>query len=263
MKLVKLLDKPLSAVAGIVGIPESDKITTKESLLVSDDRWTLLLHSNVRMYTVEEFSEVAVANIGEFDKTKTYVIKDFIKPSDVDKPATLAEYKIGDYFFVYCYPTKNGQRIVHPGPAPVMDKPKIGYKFTLQEYVDAKNKFDRAMKTYLEALEQYEEDMKDFFENGEGADPKYGWLIQKVSDTQYKVIADFSFETTKDTAQFGVMGKLPKEVATKVTIALGGLAEDDSIKGLTVAEIIEKALGLEVEEELVGQFLPKDEEDEG
>ena len=33
---------------------------------------------------------------------------------------------------------------------------------------------------------------------------------------------------------------------------------EDSIKGLTVADIITKALGLEVEEELVGSFLPKE-----
>jgi len=258
MKLVKLLDKPLSAVAGIVGIPNADKITTKESLLVSEARWTLLLHSNVRMYTYEQFSETAIVNIGEFDKTKTYVIKDFIKPSELEG-YSFAENKPGDYFFVYSLPVnKDGDRIVHPGPAPVMDKPKIGYKFTVEEYTAAKNKFDREMKQYLEDLAKYEEDIKWFFEEGEGAAKEYGWLIEVVSDTQYKVIADFSFETTKDTAQFGVMGKLPKEVATKVTIALGGLAKDDSIKGLTVAQIIEKALGLEAEEELVGQLLPKE-----
>mgnify|MGYP007089305479 CR=1 FL=1 len=68
MKLVKLLDKPLSAVAGIVGIPESEKITTKESLLVSNDRFTLLQFNHVRTHLVKEFSETAIANIGGFDK---------------------------------------------------------------------------------------------------------------------------------------------------------------------------------------------------
>lgn len=251
MKLVKLLDKPLSAVAGIVGIPESEKITTKESLLVSDDRFTLLQHNHVRTHLVKNFSEVAVANIGDFDKTKTYVIKECVKPSEFEN-FDPSKYKIGDYIFVYAEGPK------HPGEPPKMKKPEVGYKFTLDEFVKARQEYDRAMKEYQEELKAYEEEVEAFITTGEASKQEYGWLIQIVSATQYYVIADFSFETTKDTAQFGVMGKLPKEVATKVTEALGGFAADDSIKGLTVAEIIEKALGLEVEEELVGKLLPEE-----
>lgn len=250
MKLVKLLDKPLSAVAGIVGIPESEKITTKESLLVSNDRFTLLQFNHVRTHLVKEFSETAIANIGGFDKNKTYVIKDCIKPSEFSK-LDVNKYEIGDYLFVYA----DGP--VHPGEPPKMKKPEPGYAFTLQEYTKAKQEFDKAMVAYKKELDAYETKVEEFIKTEAGL-KEYGWLIQIVSEKQYFVIADFSYETTKDSDQFGVMGKLPKEVATKVTEALGGFAAEDSIKGLTVADIITKALGLEVEEELVGSFLPKE-----
>ena len=249
MKLVKLLSKPISAVAGIVGIPESEKITTKETLLVSDDRYSLLKFNHVKFHLVKDFSEVAVASLGEFDKKKTYVIKDFVKPSEFSslKPS---KYEVGDYLFVYAEGPK------HPGPAPVMRKPEPGYIFTPQEWATVKSEFDEKMKKYQEALAKYEEDVKKFIKKEAGL-TEYGWLIQVVSTTQYKVIADFSFETTKDERQFGVLGKLPKEVATKVTKALGDLAADDSIKGLTIAEILTKALGLEPELDVVGTIQPE------
>lgn len=254
MKLVKLLSKPLTSVAGIVGVPNAEDVVvpSKKSLLVSDDRFTLLQHNHVKTSLIKNFSEVAVVNLGDFDKKKTYVIADIVKPSEFSG-FDPSEYEIGDHIFVYA----DGP--VHPGEPPKMKKPKPGYAFTPQEYIDALNEYNTAMKAYTEELEAYEAAVKAFITTGEASYQEYGWLIRIVSDTQYYVIADFSFETTKDTAQFGVMGKLPKEVATKVTQALGGFAADDSIKGLTVAEIIEKALGLEVEEELVGEFLPKDE----
>lgn len=268
MKLVKLLSKPLSSVAGIVGIPNAEDVVIpsskdkvpetpkkQKSLLISDDRFTLLQHAGVKTYLIKDFSEVAVRNIGDFDKKITYVIADIVKPSKFES-FDPAEYEVGDYVFVY----EEGPK--HPGEPPKMAKPAPGYSFTPQEYVDALNEYNTAMKEYTKELEEYETAVKEFITTGEASYEEYGWLVRIVSETQYYVIADFSFETTKDTAQFGVMGKLPKEVATKVTKALGGFAADDSIRGLTVAEIIEKALGLEVEEELVGQLLPPDEEEE-
>jgi hypothetical protein len=262
MKLVKLLDKPLSAVAGIVGIPESEKITLKESLLVSNDRFTLLQFNHVRTLLVKEFSENAIANLGEFDKNKTYVIKELVKPSEFES-FDPSKYEIGDYIFVYAEPEdEDGKTLVHPGEPPKMRKPEVGYKFTLQEFVDAKNEFDKAVKEYESDLESYEEAVKKFITEGEGSKTEFGYLVQIVSSTQYKVIADFSFETTKDTAQFGVEGKLPKDVATKVVVALGGFAEDDSIKGMTITDIITKALGLEEEEDIVGKLLPEDSDEE-
>lgn len=274
MKLVKLLSKPLSAVAGIVGIPNAEDVvipTSKEaakasadpeaptkpqkSLLISDDRFTLLQHAGVKTYLIKDFSEVAVRNLGDFDKKTTYVIADIVKPSEFES-FDPSKYEVNDYIFVYAEGPK------HPGKAPKMAKPAPGYAFTPQEYIDALNEYNTAMKEYTTALEEYEAAVKEFITTGEASYEEYGWLIRVISDKQYYVIADFSFETTKDTAQFGVMGKLPKEIATKVTKALGGFAEDDSIRGLTVAEIIEKALGLEVEEDLVGQLLPPEKDGE-
>lgn len=254
MKLVKLLSKPLSSVAGIVGIPNSEDVVvpSKKALLVSDDRFTLLQHNHVKTYLIQNFSEVAVVNLGDFDKKATYVIADIVKPSEFES-FDPSEYEIGDHIFVYA------KGPVKPAGPPKMRKPLPGYSFTPQEYIDALNEYNADLKAYNEAMEEYEAAVKAFITTGEASHKEYGWLIRVVSDTQYYVIADFSFETTKDTAQFGVMGKLPKEIATKVTTALGGFAEDDSIKGMTVAEIIEKALGLEVEEDLVGEFLPPEE----
>jgi hypothetical protein len=163
-----------------------------------------------------------------------------------------SQHKVGEYFFVF----EEGPK--HPGKPPVMDKPAPGYKFTLEELTKAKVKFDKEMQDYMTELEEYQEAVKTFITTGEASYKEYGWLIQVVSEEQYFVIADFSFETTKDAAQFGVMGKLPKEVATKVTEALGGFEADDSIKGLTIAEIIEQALGLEFEEEIVGTYQPEE-----
>lgn len=266
MKLVKLLSKPLSSVAGIVGIPNAEDVVIpsskdkpedppkkQKSLLISDDRFTLLQHAGVKTYLMKDFSEIAVCNLGDFDKKITYVIADIVKPSEFEG-FDPSDYEVGDYVFVYAEGPK------HPGEPPKMAKPAPGYSFTPQEYVDALNEYNTAMKEYTKKLEAYETAVKEFITTGEASYEEYGWLVRIVSETQYYVIADFSFETTKDTAQFGVMGKLPKEVATKVTKALGGFAADDSIRGLTVAEIIEKALGLEVEEELVGQLLPPEEE---
>ena len=253
MKLVKLLSKPNSSVAGIVGVPNAEDVVipSKKSLLISDDRFTLLQHAGVKTKLIKEFSEVAVADIGDFDKKTTYVIADIIVPStfaDLDP----ADYKQGDYLFVYADEPAN------PGEPPQMRKPAPGYKFTPQEYVEALQEYNTALATYEAALATYEEDLKTFFATGEGSHKEYGWLIQVVSDTQYLVIADFSFETTKDTAQFGVMGKFPKEVATLVGTTFGGFVSGDSIKGLTVAEVFEKALGLTYEDDIIGELLPED-----
>lgn len=259
MRLVRLLDKPLSAVAGIVGIPDSEKITLKEALLVSDDRFTLLQMNHVRTMLVEKFSEVAIANLGSFDKTKTYVIKDIVTPEEFES-FDPSEYELNDYVFVYQTPKQYfGEEYVEHPVKPVMDKPEIGYMFTPEEYAAALSKYNEEMKQYEKDMKDHKEQIKQFIDEVASI-KEFGWLIRIVNELQYEVIADFSFETTKDSAQFGVLGKLPKEVATKVGEALGDLAEDESIKGLTIAEILTKVLKLEEEEDMVGKILPEEDE---
>lgn len=264
MKLVKLLSKPLSSVAGIVGIPNAEDVvipTNKEvvskdknqkSLLISDDRFTLLQLNHVKTYIIKEFSETAVVSLGDFDKKKTYVISNIISPSEIET-FDPSEYKKGEFVFVY-----SEVKAEHPGEPPVIKKPMAGFSFTPQEYVSALNDYNKEMKEYTKKLETYKEAVKEFIETGDASKEEFGWLIEIISDTQYKVVADFSFETTKDAAQFGVYGKLPKDIATKVTEAIGGITENDSIKGLSIAKIIEKALGLVVEEESVGKIFPEE-----
>jgi hypothetical protein len=245
MKLVKVLSK-----TPVVGIDK--ELTLDDFVLISEDRFTLLQQNHVKFKVIKNFSEVAVRDIGKFDKTETYILADVVKPSEFSSfdPST---YEIGDYVFVFADLTTPK----HPGKPPVMRKPEVGYNFTIEEYMEALNEYNAAMEEYKTALDAYNQAVEEFITTGEASYEEFGWLIRIENESQYFVIADFSFETTKDTAQFGVMGKLPKEVATKVTQALGGFIADDSIRGMTVAEIIEKALGLEAEEELVGQYLPK------
>ena len=258
MKLVKLLDKVTPEIIGStkVGLPEGEQITLKEDLLVSDDRFTLLQHNHIKMMLVQDFSEVAVANLGNFDKNKTYLIKKRIQPSKFSAfdPATFEE---GDYVFVYAKPEEVISKFHKMPIFPVMPKPDQGMKFSPSEYVKNLNEYNKEMKKYNEDLELYETDIKKFIDE-EASLKEFGWLIKIVSKTQFEVIADFSFETTKTEDQFGALGKLPKEVATKITQALGGFAKEDSIKGLTIADILTKALGLEAEEELVGKILPEE-----
>lgn len=290
MKLVKILDKLTPEIVGSiqVGLPENKEFNFNDNfLLVSEDRFTLLKNNHIRMILCKDFSEVAIANIGNFDKNKTYFIEKIfvVDAAKGDKWSTFnpSNFEPGDYVFVYETEEQHfggTAKIEGTGDDvedtvkkieaskkwhPVIPEPKMTV-FRCDDYA-TKEDYDKALNEYAVAKKLYEAWMKKNAEQAKTylnkcirANEEFGWLVKVVSDTQYEIVADFSFETTKTEDQFGVLGKLPKEVATKVKKALGGFAEDDSIKGLTIAEIIEKAIGLEVEEEMVGKILPEDAE---
>ena len=247
MKLVKLLSKP-TGYAGIVGIPDAENITTKETLLISEARWTLLLHSGIRFLYMKDFNETACADIGDFDTNKTYVIKELVKPSEVSS-FDPSKYEVGDYIFFYT------EGPVKPTNVPIMDKPLPGFEFTSEEKMAALNKYNTEMAEYEEVLKQYILDVDTFLKE-EALLPEYGYLVEIVDEEHYRVISDFSYETTKTIDQFKLDGKLPKGVATKVTNALGEFNEDDSLKGLTLKDIFTKLLDLENEEDVINEIFP-------
>ena len=261
MKLVKLLDKLTPEIIGStkVGLPEEEKYVLNDNdLLISNDRFTLLKNNHIRMMLIQDFSEVAVANLGNFDKSKTYLIKKRIKPSkfSADIKTALKALKANDYIFVYDKPTAK-QPI-----KPILPKDAELKLMTIDEFDKVMNQYKKDMDAYEKAMIKYKESIDEFIKT-EASLKEFGWLIRVVSETQYEVIADFSFETTKTEDQFGALGKLPQEIATKITKALGGFSENDSIKGMSIANILTKALGLTLEEELVGEILPTAEESTG
>lgn len=249
MKLIKLLKDDYSH--PITCLPGAENLTLEDTILVSDAKYRLLQFNRVRMIVVKEFSETNAANMGSFDKMKAYILSDIIKVADYDT-FDPSKYEVGDYVLVY--EDVNAEK---PGEIPVMRKPLPGFAFTPEERIAAMNEYEKAMKEYYQKMEAYNEAVETFIKET-ASKPQFGYLIEVLSETNWTVIADISFETTKTEAQFGVLGKMPKEVATKVTEALGDLKVDDSIKGLTIAEVISKALKLEDEEEIVGTLIPKD-----
>ena len=250
MKLIKLLKDDYSH--PITCIPGAEKLTIEDSILVSDAKYSLLKFNHVRMVVTKEFSETSVTNMGTFDKMKAYILADIIKVEDYES-FDPSNYEIGDYILVY----EDVEGVEKPGEPPVMRKPLPGYEFTPEEHIEAINEYEVAMAEYLEKVEAYEAAVKEFI-NTTASKAPFGYLIEVLSETNWTVIADISFETTKTEAQFGVLGKLPKEIATKITEALGDFKADDSIKGLTIADILTKAMKLEEEEELVGKILPEE-----
>jgi len=246
MKLIKVLSE-----TPVIGIEEA--LTLKDYIFVSDARFMLLLRSGVKMKIMKEFNENAVANLGSFDFNKTYIIKDgaVIKPSEFDLDFDRSEYKLNDYVLVYT----DGPKF--PGCPPRKRKPETGYQFTPEEQLEVDQEYEEALAEYQEKLDKYTEDVEKFIKE-EASIEAYGYLIQILPNNKYKIICDVSYETTKDSVQFGVYGKLPKGIATKVTQAIGDFEADDTIKGLTIIDIFKKVLKLENEEDIVGLLLPEE-----
>lgn len=85
----------------------------------------------------------------------------------------------------------------------------------------------------------------------------YHVLATLTPDYKLYVTGDFSFETTKDSDQFGVVGKIDPSINTAVTKDVGGIKGGDSIKGMTYTDILTKAFGLEPEFDEVGHTFTK------
>lgn len=246
MKLVKIVTKPAQP---IVGIPGAENLTINENILVSDSKYRLLDFNHVKMIVMKEFTETAVVDITDLDMNKAYIIKKLVSPEDF-KIFDPSKYEVGDYVLVY----KEGP--VLKAKKPVMRKPLPGFKFTPEELTAAIEEYDKAMKEYDKAVAKYEEEVKTFIEKVASV-PSFGYLVEIVSATQFKVIADLSYETTKTVPQFHEWGKLPASAPSLVTKAVGGFSAGTSIKGMTVVDILTKMLGLEFEEDLVGEVSSK------
>lgn len=269
MKLVKLYNENAKPLVGIEG---AENITLQDSILMSDAKFTLLQFNHVKMQVMLSFSESAAANLSMFKNDYAYVIRGFLKPSTfegktpADGCASLAvstkittvdvtDLKPGDYVLVGIEPAAQ-----KPGPAPVMRKPLAGFQFTPEEQLAALQEYQAALTEWQELVEAYDKEMTTLRAE-EYSLPCFGYLLRVKNDNTYEVVADLSFMTTKTDAQFHSYGRYPIDAPTLVGKAVGDFAIGDSIKGMTLVDILTKLLSLTYETDEVGTELPVPEEE--
>ena len=265
MKLIKIVGK----ISDNFNTPLVERVTEffprdlestmeNEYIIVSDSKFRLLEFNHVRMHVYKEFSETVAHNLEKFLKDDYYVIKEVIKPSEFDE--TLfdpSEYDEDDILFFYA------ESPVKPEEP---EKPKFhegtfNYELTPEKKKELMDEYEEALAAYNTALEAYNTSLETFMTN-EADLPIFGCLGVIINEImigkKLEILWDVSFETTKTEAQFGVLGKLPKEVATKVGSGNGGIKTGDSIRKMTISDILVKMLGLEKEEEVVGVLQPNE-----
>jgi hypothetical protein len=258
MKLIKILrdfNTPLKKYVTDPYPRNNQEVLDADAILVSDEKYMLLYKNHVFMKVLKDFTETAVHNMVDFNKQMYYIVTK-VKASEFGTDGEnfdVSPYKIGDLIFFYSEPEvkapiKPREPRIHEGT--------FAYELSEEEKKAIMEEYNEKLEVYNEELETFTEGLKEFFKN-EVSLPIFGCLAEVVRGNKVKIIWDASFETTKDNRQFGILGKLPKGVATKVTNAIGNIAEGASINGLSLSNILTDALGLETEEELVGQILPK------
>lgn len=238
MKLVKILETP----AIIVGI--SEKLVDDSYVLVSDSKFRLLDFNHIKMVVLKEFTETAVVSTELFDNNKSYVIKALVAPADF-ADFDPSDYEIGDYVLVY----KEGPKL--KAEVPVMDKPAPGYSFTPEEMTAAITVYNAKVAAYQAAVKKYNEEVEKFIKETASV-PSYGYLVKVIDKSKYVVIADLSYETTKTIPQFDIWGKLPEDMPTKTTVAVGNIKAGTSLKGMTLTDILTAVFGLEFESSVIG-----------
>jgi len=258
MKLIKILrdfDTPLKKYVTDPYPRNNQEVLDADAILVSDEKYMLLYKNHVFMKVLKDFTETAVHNMVDFNKQMYYIVTK-VKASKFGtngEDFDVSPYKVGDLIFFYSEPEVKAP--IKPRE-PRLHEGTFAYELSEEEKKAIMEEYNEKLEVYNEELETFTEGLKEFFKN-EVSLPIFGCLAEVVRGNKVKIIWDASFETTKDNRQFGILGKLPKGVATKVTNAIGNIAEGASINGLSLSNILTDALGLEAEEELVGQILPK------
>lgn len=207
------------------------------------------------------------------------IVKDIKERIAEIKKTNKKKYKEGDSVLYFIADDKKPyiDALVEPIPevAPLTKGSKTSwYKTKINEdgnwEADEKKKADKAFEVCEEIYHDYlikklEYDKKKAkLESDKYIIHKYHILATLIVDDEkcdklyitkgYKFLleSDFTFETSKDSDQFCIVGKFDKTIPTKVSAAIGGLKTDESLKGKSYTEVITKLFGLEPEVNKVG-----------
>ena len=257
IKIVSNFNEPLAQKVTSF-FPRDNEATIKANyIIVSDSKFRLLEFNHVHMHVYLNIVDSSARMIEQLMNEEYYIITKVIKPSEFNPQMDVSVYNDGDIIFFYENP---------PIPPEVPKKPKFHSGTFNYELSDIEKKkileaYELSLEEYNTKLEAYENDYNTFMET-EGSLQIFGCLGVVINDIiigkKLEIISDVSYVTTKTHSQFGVLGKLPKEMKTIVGATTGGLKQGTSIKDKKLSDIITKILGLQSEKEIVGEILPND-----
>jgi hypothetical protein len=271
MKLVKIMrdfDIPLKEDVTAIFSKDLEKVLNSEYTLISDQKYRLLQFAGVKIHVYDEFNETEASNMGLYWSNMAqqgYVIVDhIIKPSEFsEEEFDLSSYNVGENIFFYVQ--KPDEEIPEYDPEKVLEEATSYYGITASD--TASTQSDDIIKNYTEEIERITALYKDY---NEALESPYFGMLGTVTTTKEKVkeidtpplvifgekklLINFIAKpvTTKDVAQFGVEGKLPKSAPSLITTKIGGCVVGDSIKNTSLEDIITKLFILESEEDEIG-----------